>query len=148
MIHRALYFIATILLACSTADADEMRRVVTGLDESNKAIILFDSHLPLTGNRNPQVQLWSTNSSPAGFSFNDDRRAGSLGPPNPISPPDNGSIFRAIEFQPLAPGAESKTDPNLCDEGGRRSRSDQGFAGEASANASYPDRGLRLHHVR
>jgi len=56
VIHKTLCLIAT-MLTCATANADDIRRVVTGLDENNKAVVLFDGSLPLTGNRNPQVQL-------------------------------------------------------------------------------------------
>jgi len=50
---------------------------------------------------------------PPGFSFKDDRGTKPIGTPNSISPPDNGSIFRVIEFAPFDSSAESKMDPNL-----------------------------------
>jgi hypothetical protein len=43
----------------------------------------------------------------------DDRGTKPIGTPNSISPPDNGSIFRVIEFAPFDSSAESKMDPNL-----------------------------------
>ena len=113
MIHKTFWSIATMLSVCATANAADIRRVVTGLDENNKAIVLFDSRVTLSGNRNLSAELWSTDSSPPGFSFKDDRGAKPFSKPNPVSPPDNGSIFRVMEFLPLAPGAESKMDPNL-----------------------------------
>jgi len=113
MIGKTLCSVAAILLSCVAANADDIRRVVTGLDDNNKAVILFDSSLPFTGNRNLQVQLWSTDSSPAGFSFKEDRGTKLFDTPNSISPPDNGSIFRVIEFPPINPDAISKMDPNL-----------------------------------
>jgi len=33
--------------SCSRARAQEMRRVVTGLDERNHSVVLFDSKMPL-----------------------------------------------------------------------------------------------------
>ncbi len=113
MIHKTFWSIAAMLSMYATANAADIRRVVTGLDENNKAIVLFDSRVTLSGNRNLSAELWSTDSSRPGFSFKDDRGTSPLGKPNPISPPDNGSIFRVMEFLPLAPGAESKMDPNL-----------------------------------
>jgi len=113
MIHKTFWSIATMLSVCATANAADIRRVVTGLDENNKAIVLFDSRLTLSGNRNLIAELWSTDSSLPGFSFTDDRGVKPLGAPNSISPPDNGSIFRVMEFPPFDPGAASKMDPNL-----------------------------------
>ena len=113
MIGKLLCSMAAILLSCMTAYADDIRRVVTGLDDNNKAVILFDGRLPFTGNRNLQVQLWSTESSPPGFSFKEDRGVKLFDTPNSISPPDNGSIFRVIEFPPINPDAISKMDPNF-----------------------------------
>jgi hypothetical protein len=43
MIRKTFWSIVTIVLACSTGNAADIRRVVTGLDASNKAIALFDS---------------------------------------------------------------------------------------------------------
>ena len=38
---------ALILLGCSTAVADDIRRVVTGLDDNNHSVVIFDSPMPL-----------------------------------------------------------------------------------------------------
>jgi hypothetical protein len=43
MIRKAFWSLAIVLLACSTGSAADVRRVVTGLDASNKAVVLFDS---------------------------------------------------------------------------------------------------------
>ena len=74
MIRKTFWSIVTIVLACSTGNAADIRRVVTGLDASNKAIALFDSRLTLNPGKSgvPAVNLWITNSSPPGFSFKDD----------------------------------------------------------------------------
>jgi len=42
-----LCLIVVVLLCSSTAMASDIRRVVTGLDERNKAVVLFDSRLTL-----------------------------------------------------------------------------------------------------
>jgi mannose-6-phosphate isomerase-like protein (cupin superfamily) len=111
MIRRTFWSIIAVMLACSTATAADIRRVVTGLDANNKAIALFDSRLTLNPGRSgiPAANLWITDSSPPGFSFKDDNAAKPIG----LSPPDNGTAIRVVEFPPLDPAAESKMDPNF-----------------------------------
>jgi len=138
MIHKTFWSIATMLSVCATANAADIRRVVTGLDENNKAIVLFDSRLTLSGKRNLSAELWSTDTSPPGFSFTDDRGAKPLGAPNSISPPDNGSIFRVMEFQPFDPGAASKMDPNLV----------MNVVGDHAPNRGLPVKHPLMHRTR
>src|ERR1700674_1228824 len=111
MVRRTFWSIVTIMLACSTGTAADVRRVVTGLDATNKAIALFDSRLTLNPGKSgiPAANLWITDSSPPGFSFKDDSAAKPIG----LSPPDNGTAIRVVEFPPLDPAAEAKMDPNL-----------------------------------
>lgn len=47
MIRKAFWSLAIVLLACSSGSAADVRRVVTGLDASNKAVVLFDSRVTL-----------------------------------------------------------------------------------------------------
>ena len=47
MIRKAFWSLAIILLACSSGSAADVRRVVNGLDASNKAVVLFDSRVTL-----------------------------------------------------------------------------------------------------
>jgi len=58
---------------------------------------------------NPAANLWITDSSPPGFSFKDDNATKPIG----LSPPDNGTAIRVVEFPPLDPAAEAKMDPNF-----------------------------------
>src|SRR6266436_2229181 len=111
MIRKTFCSIVTIMLACSAAAAADVRRVVTGLDANNKAIAVFDSRVTLNpgGSGNPAANLWITDSSPPGFSFKDDNGAKKIG----LSPPDNGTVIRVVEFPPLDPAAEAKMDPNF-----------------------------------
>jgi len=111
MIHKTFWSIVAILLACSTATASEIRRVVTGLDADNKAIVLFDSTLTLNPGKsgNPAANLWITDSAPAGFSFKDDSATKPIG----LSPPDNGTVIRVVEFPPLNPDSDAKLDPDF-----------------------------------
>src|SRR5258708_22488796 len=111
MIRKAFCSIVTIMLACSAATAADVRRVVTALDANDKAFALFDSRVTLNpgGSGNPAANLWITDSSPPGLSFKDDNAAKKIG----LSPPDNGTAIRIVEFPPLDPAAEAKMDPNF-----------------------------------
>jgi mannose-6-phosphate isomerase-like protein (cupin superfamily) len=111
MMLRTIQTVAvTALTACSiAANASEIRRVVTGLDANDKAVVLFDSRVPLqAGPFGLQAtNLWVTSSYPLGFSFKDDTAATPVG----ISPLDNGTKFRVVEFPPLNPATEAKMEP-------------------------------------
>ena len=111
MIRKTFYSIVAILLACSAGTAADIRRVVTGLDAGNKAVALFDSRLTLNPGKSgiPAANLWITDSSPPGFSFKDDNATKPIG----LSPPDNGTVIRVVEFPPLSSDAAAKMDPNL-----------------------------------
>jgi mannose-6-phosphate isomerase-like protein (cupin superfamily) len=108
MISRTVWSIAVVLLACSTARADDICRVVTGLDDNNKSIVLFDSRVTLAPGpfSIASTNLCITDSYPAGFSFKDDTATR----PFAISPPANGTKFRIVEFPPLDPATEAKMD--------------------------------------
>jgi len=101
---------ALLLLGCSMAEASDIRRVVTTLDSDNKAVVLFDSRVPLqAGPLGLQAtNLWVTNSYPLGFSFKEDTSAIPVG----ISPLDNGTKFRVVEFPPLDKATEAKLAPD------------------------------------
>jgi mannose-6-phosphate isomerase-like protein (cupin superfamily) len=111
MIRKAFWSIVTLVLACSTGTAADIRRVVTGLDANNKAVAQFDSLLTLRPGKSgiPAANLWITDSSPPGFSFKDDSATKPIG----LSPPDNGTAIRVVEFPPLDPAAVAKMDPNF-----------------------------------
>src|SRR6266852_6264084 len=111
MLRKIFWSIVTLMLASSTGSAADVRRVVTGIDANNKATALFDSRLTLNPGKsgNPAANLWITDSSPPGFSFKDDNATKPIG----LSPPDNGTAIRVVEFPPLDPAAEAKMDPNF-----------------------------------
>jgi hypothetical protein len=111
MMRKILWSIVAILLSCSSGAASDIRRVVTGLDADNKAIVVFDSRLTLAPGPYGlnSLNLWITDSYPAGFSFKDDPATKPIG----ISPPDNGTKFRVVEFPPLDPETEKKMEPNF-----------------------------------
>jgi mannose-6-phosphate isomerase-like protein (cupin superfamily) len=95
----------------SAGPASDIRRIVTGLDADNKAIVLIDSRVALDSgpygiaSRN----LWVTDAFPPGFSFNDDPSTKPVG----LSPPDNGTKFRVVEFPPLNSATEAKMEPDF-----------------------------------
>jgi mannose-6-phosphate isomerase-like protein (cupin superfamily) len=109
MIRTAICSLAAVFLASSAADASDIRRVVTGLDANNKAVVLFDSRVPLNSGEYGlnSTNLWVTNTYPLGFSFKDD----TSGIPVGVSPLDNGTKFRVVEFPPLNAAAEAKMEP-------------------------------------
>jgi hypothetical protein len=47
MIRKIFCSTAMLLSACSTALTDDIRRVVTGLDDNSHAIVLYDRRVPL-----------------------------------------------------------------------------------------------------
>ena len=110
MIKKTFWTIFMIALTCSAGTAADIRRIVTALDASDKAVALFDSRLNLDpSSGTPSAILWSTDSVPAGLSFKDDSAAKSL----PALPPDDGTALLVVEFPPLDPVAEAKMDPNF-----------------------------------
>jgi mannose-6-phosphate isomerase-like protein (cupin superfamily) len=111
MLSRLLCAVLVALLASSAARAADIRRVVTGLDANNKAIVQFDDRLPLAPGPYgiAGLNLWITDSSPAPLVFDGDPAKKPIG----ISPPDNGSKFRVVEFGPLDKATEAKIDPEF-----------------------------------
>jgi len=110
MMSRAIQLLAAAALSVgSGAQASDIRRVVTGLDADNKAVVLFDSRMQLqTGPLGLRAtNLWVTNSYPLGFSFKEDTASIPVG----ISPLDNGTKFRVVEFPPLDAATEAKMEP-------------------------------------
>jgi mannose-6-phosphate isomerase-like protein (cupin superfamily) len=91
-------------------ESKTIRRVVTKLDESGKAVVMFDDQLMLTRPRPPNsnLDLWATQTGPADFSWTDDRAKLIKG----FSPPKGGTSLRVVEFPPVAPGVD-KLDVNM-----------------------------------
>jgi len=112
MLNRIIWPAVALALASSIAMASDIRRVVTGLDASNKAVVLFDSRLPLASGPYglASTNMWITESYPPALSFTTDDPAKK---PIGISPPDNGTKFRVVEFPPLDAATEAKMDPNF-----------------------------------
>ena len=111
MPHKILWSLALVLTICSAAQASEIRRVVTTLDGNNRSTTLIDrvETLTVAKSGNAGFLLWTTDSSPPGFSFGADAGKKELA----INPPDNGSAFRVVEFPPLDAATEAKLPKNL-----------------------------------
>jgi naringenin degradation protein FdeH len=114
MIRRVFWSIAAILIVGSSAAASDIRRVVTGLDERNHAVVLFDSHISLKQD-SPVISstnFWITDSTPPSLSKQDPANR-----PIGVSPPDNGTKFRLVEFAPLDSATEAKLPPEMIMKG-------------------------------
>jgi mannose-6-phosphate isomerase-like protein (cupin superfamily) len=114
MIRNTFSSIAAILLVCSTAVAADIRRVVTGLDGNNHAVVLYDSRVPPTSAPFgiASTNFWITDSYPPSLSKEDTANR-----PIGVSPPDNGTKFRVVEFSPLDPAIEAKMPPEMIMKG-------------------------------
>ena len=89
----------------------EVRRVVTKIDSSGKAVVMFDGAVQLKSFRspNPAGEMWVTDKTLPDFNWSADRALTKVG----LVPPKNGTIFRIVDFVPLSPEMEKKMDINL-----------------------------------
>jgi len=79
------------------------RRIVTGHDAQGKAVALFDAALPpiqRSAGGNGMTLMWVTSEFPVDMTSPADRAQTKVGVP----PPNNGTIFRIVDFAPIAPG--------------------------------------------
>src|SRR6516162_4389080 len=133
MTSRIFGSIVALVLACSTAMAADIRRVVTALDGSDKAIALFDGRVTLEPGATPSAKLWVTEAAPAPLSFTDDSGA----KPTAL-PPDLGTALLVVEFPPLDPAEEAKMDPNFM----------MKIIGERAPRRRLPVRHPLMHRTR
>jgi mannose-6-phosphate isomerase-like protein (cupin superfamily) len=111
---KLFFAVAVAASISSAAVADDIRRVVTGLDDKNHAVVLFDSRVPLKSD-SPVISstnFWITDSTPPALSNQDTANR-----PIGVSPPDNGTKFRVVEFAPLDPATEAKLPPEMIMKG-------------------------------
>ena len=78
--------------------APEIRRVVTKLDPSGKAVVMLDERTKLGAPRPPNLvaNIWVTDKSLPDFSWSEDRGKTKTG----LVPPKSGTIFRVVDFAP------------------------------------------------
>jgi mannose-6-phosphate isomerase-like protein (cupin superfamily) len=118
MKHQIIATTLTALLGVAGAQAQDgnqaMRRVVTGLDDKNHAVVLFDSAMPLKAIAPGIIatNFWITDSYPPSLMKDDP-----AGRPIGTAPPDNGTKFRVVEFAPLEAAAEAKLPPEMIAKG-------------------------------
>ena len=95
--------------AVAQSKAPEVRRVVTALDANGRAVAMADGAVPLTSLRspNPAGEMWVTSQYPPDYSSTEDRAKTKVG----LIPPNNGTIFRIVDFPPIKPEVE-KMDVN------------------------------------
>ena len=84
--------------------AKKVRRVVTGHDDDGRAVCVSDSHATCILQRpnRPGVtltNLWQCTTSPAEYDGAEETVDG----PFVLHPPENGNVFRIIEFEPEDP---------------------------------------------
>ena len=114
--HRPLFFPPTIRQGGAKRKEDfnamerEVRRVVTGHDETGKAIVLLDGPTPNIFARESTGTLarlmWVTDATPADVSGTADAAARKIG----IPPPPGGSVFRLVDFPPAPDLAGTAVD--------------------------------------
>src|SRR5262249_8956321 len=122
--------IIALVLACATATAADIRRVVTALDGNDKAIALFDSRITLEPGATPSANPWATDATPAPLSFTGrQRRQADGAAARPRHRPARGRISAARS------GRRGETGPRLHDEDHRRTRAEAGPSRAASADA-------------
>jgi mannose-6-phosphate isomerase-like protein (cupin superfamily) len=88
--------------------------IMTGLDDKNHAVVLFDSAMPLKSVAPGIIatNFWITDGYPPAL-LKDDPSGRPIG----TAPPDNGTKFRVVEFAPLDPAAEAKLPPEMIAKG-------------------------------
>jgi mannose-6-phosphate isomerase-like protein (cupin superfamily) len=114
----------------------EVRRVVTKIDSSGKAVVMFDGAVQLKSLRspNPAGEMWVTEKNLPDFNWSADRALTKVG----LVPPKNGTIFRIVDFAPLSPEMEKKMDINLM----------MNVVGDHAPAKGLPPRHPMMHRTR
>jgi mannose-6-phosphate isomerase-like protein (cupin superfamily) len=90
-----------------------IRRIVTGHDDTGKAIIEMDGIAPnkkiRPGAGFVSTLLWVTDETPARLDTRSDRADRTIGVP----PPPNGSVLRIVDFPPVTAEAEAMNQADL-----------------------------------
>ena len=112
MKRNPLFILAGAMLAGSVLaqQAPEVRRVVTALDASGKAVVMIDERTKLTAPRPPNyaANVWVTSTNLPDFTATEDRGKTKIG----LVPPKTGTVFRVVDFAPESQG-QHPTDMNF-----------------------------------
>jgi mannose-6-phosphate isomerase-like protein (cupin superfamily) len=114
----------------------DIRRVVTTIDDNDKAVVLFDGPNPHNFERahgTVSRLFWATDQTPADLTGTADRAASVKG----IAPPVGGSVLRIVDFPPTTPEMEA-LDLNY----------QQQHVGELSPKRGLPPRHPFMHRTR
>jgi hypothetical protein len=114
----------------------DIRRVVTTIDNNDKAVVLFDGPNPHNFERahgTVSRLFWATDQTPADLTGTADRAASVKG----IAPPVGGSVLRIVDFPPTTPEMEA-LDLNY----------QQQHVGELSPKRGLPPRHPFMHRTR
>lgn len=116
----------------------EIRRVVTGHDANGKAIVVEDGLAPIvrTDANRPgyaMTQLWITDGSPAVI----DNGADPTQRPITLSPPDNGTVVRIVDFPPASQEL-SRVDANTAAQAFAMYGEKQALTGKGSGSKRHP----------
>jgi mannose-6-phosphate isomerase-like protein (cupin superfamily) len=94
----------------------QIRRVVTGHDQSGKAVVLHDGIATNTRRRafagTASTLLWVTDGAPADIDGLQDQAERTIA----TAPPPGGSILRIVDFTPLTPQMEAVTHEDVARE--------------------------------
>jgi len=98
-------------------------------------VVMFDGKVPLKSFRspNPAGEMWVTDKSLPDFNWTEDRAATKVG----LVPPENGTIFRIVDFVPNA-AEVSKMDINLM----------MKVVGDHAPRKGLPPRHPMMHRTR
>ncbi|MFM1816126.1 MAG: hypothetical protein RLZ98_2821 [Pseudomonadota bacterium] len=119
------------------AESDGVRRVVTTVDDTGKAVVLFDGPAPRNSVRpvsgNTSRLLWVTETVPVDISGPKDRGDVEIG----TQPPAGGTVFRIVDYPP-EPEEVSKLDPGFR----------QQEIGKDAPSKGLPPRHPMMHRTR
>src|SRR5262245_5504505 len=109
MSRNLLWVIAVFAGSAMAQQTPEVRRVVTALDASGKAVVMIDERTKLAAPRPPNyaANVWVTDKSLPDFTATADRGKTKIG----LVPPKTGTVFRIVDFAPDSQG-EHPTDMN------------------------------------
>src|SRR5262245_47650045 len=106
---RNLLWVIAVAAGTALAQQPEVRRVVTAIDASGKAVVMIDERTKLTAPRPPNyaANVWVTDKSLPDFTATADRGKTKIG----LVPPKSGTVFRVVDFAPDSQG-EHPSDMN------------------------------------